>query len=85
MVRVYTMEGCPYCDKIKGLLKDDDIEFKEIDINDKRYKLEFNKIMEISGADSVPIVIVKKKILIPEKSFMTIEEGFDIIKKLLNE
>ena len=79
------MEGCPYCDKLKGLLKDDDIEFKEIDINDKRYKLEFNKIMEISGADSVPIVIVKKKILIPEKSFMTIEEGFEIIKKLLNE
>jgi len=85
MVRVYTMEGCPYCDKLKGLLKDDDIEFKEIDINDKKYKLEFNKIMEISGADSVPIVIVKKKILIPEKSFMTIEEGFEIIKKLLNE
>lgn len=85
MVRVYTMEGCPYCDKLKGLLKDGDIEFKEIDINDKRYKLEFNKIMEISGADSVPIVIVKKKILIPEKSFMTIEEGFEIIKKLLNE
>ena len=79
------MEGCPYCDKLKGLLKDDDIEFKEIDINDKKYKLEFNKIMEISGADSVPIVIVKKKILIPEKSFMTIEEGFEIIKKLLNE
>jgi glutaredoxin len=85
MIRVYTMEGCPYCDKLKGLLKDDDIEFKEIDINDKKYKLEFNKIMEISGADSVPIVIVKKKILIPEKSFMTIEEGFEIIKKLLNE
>jgi glutaredoxin len=85
MVRVYTMEGCPYCDKLKGLLKDNDIEFKEIDINDKKYKLEFNKIMEISGADSVPIVIVKKKILIPEKSFMTIEEGFEIIKKLLNE
>lgn len=85
MVRVYTMEGCPYCDKLKGLLKDYNIEFKEIDINDKKYKLEFNKIMEISGADSVPIVIVKKKILIPEKSFMTIEEGFEIIKKLLNE
>lgn len=85
MVRVYTMEGCPYCDKLKGLLKGDDIEFKEIDINDKKYKLEFNKIMEISGADSVPVVIVKKKILIPEKSFMTIEEGFSIIKKLLNE
>jgi len=85
MVRVYTMEGCPYCDKLKGLLKEDNIEFKDIDINDKKYKLEFNKIMEISGADSVPVVIVKKKILIPEKSFMTIEEGFSIIKKLLNE
>ena len=35
--------------------------------------------------DSVPIVIVNKKILIPEKSFMTIEEGLSIIKKLLNE
>ena len=24
------MEGCPYCDKLKGLLKEDNIEFKDI-------------------------------------------------------
>tara|TARA_R110000868_G_scaffold239601_1_gene494073 strand:+ start:1057 stop:1314 length:258 start_codon:yes stop_codon:yes gene_type:complete len=85
MVRLYKMNGCPFCDKLKGLLEENDIEFKEIDINDERYKFEFNSIVEKSGADSVPIVIVNNKILIPEKSFMTIEEGISIIKKLLNE
>ena len=85
MVRVYTMKECPYCTEMKDMLKNEGIEFKDIDIDEPKNKLEFNKLVEISGADSVPVVIVGKKILIPERSFFTIEEGFYTVKKLISE
>ena len=83
MVRLYTMKKCPFCDEMKKYLKEGDIEFMEIDVELHKNKLEFNKIVEISKADSVPILIVNKKILIPERSFKTIKEGFEKVKKLL--
>lgn len=79
------MKECPYCSQMKDLLTNEGIEYKEIDIDEPKHKLEFNKLVEISGADSVPVMIVGKKILIPERSFFTIEEGFETVKKLIDE
>jgi len=85
MVRIYTMKECPYCLEMKTMLTNEGIQYKEIDIDEPKNKLEFNKLVEVSGADSVPVVIVGKKILIPERSFFTIEEGFNTVKKLISE
>jgi glutaredoxin len=85
MVRIYTMKECPYCTEMKDMFINEGIEYKEIDIDQPKNKLEFNKLVEISGADSVPIMIVGKKILIPERSFFSIEEGFNTVKKLISE
>ena len=84
MVRLYTMKECPFCDEMKNYLTEGGIEYTEIDIGLNRNKMEFRKIVEISKADSVPILIVNKKILMPDRSFKTIKEGFEIVKKLLN-
>ena len=77
------MKECPFCDEMKGYLDEGDIEYTEIDIGLNSNKVEFRKIVEISKADSVPIIIVDKKILMPDRSFKTIKEGFEITKKLL--
>ena len=77
------MKKCPFCDEMKKYLNEGGIEFIEIDVELNKNKLEFNKIVEISKADSVPIIIVNKKILIPERSFKTIKEGYEKTKMLL--
>jgi len=79
------MKKCPFCDEMKKYFTEGGVEFKEVEVELNKNKLEFNKIVEISGADSVPIIIVGKKILIPERSFKTIKEGYLLVKKLLND
>jgi len=79
------MKKCPFCDEMKNYLIEDKIPFMDIDIEEDGNKREFNKICEVSKADSVPILLVKNKILVPERSFKTIKEGFEITKKLLSE
>ena len=82
MVRLYTMKKCPFCDEMKKYLTEGNIKFIDIDID--KHKTEFKRIVEISGADSVPIVLVNQKILIPDRAFKTIKEGFELTKKILN-
>jgi len=80
-VRLYTMDGCEYCDTLRDMLDEKDVEYLEIDVLDK--KEEFEKIIKISGEDSVPTIIVGKQILAPKQTFNTIEEAFKIIIKLM--
>ena len=32
MVKVYTIQSCPYCAKVKKFLKSKDVEFEELDL-----------------------------------------------------
>jgi glutaredoxin len=77
------MKKCSFCDEMKGYLKEGGIEYIEIDIEKRQHKAEFDKLVEISKANSVPIILVGNKILVPERSFKTIREGYEITKKLL--
>ena len=76
------MKGCPFCDTMKTHLKENNIPYIEIDVQDSKNSKEVDRLMEITKTDSVPIAIVNKKILVPTVSFKTIEEGIELIKKL---
>jgi len=84
MVRVYTMENCPYCNELKGLLEKEGIEFEDVDINLDENKEEVDKVFKVTKVDSVPIAKVGNQLIAPDVSFTSIEEAFDIIKSLLN-
>lgn len=56
-VRVYGFEGCPYCDELKSLYDENNIKYDYIDIEQKEYQLEFEKICELSKSESVPIIL----------------------------
>jgi len=73
-VKVYTTPVCPYCYTLKEFLKENNIEFEEIDVSkDEKAK---NEIIEKTGKLEVPIVEIDGEIII----------GFDKekISQLLN-
>ena len=83
MIRVYTMENCPYCKELKDLYDKEGIEYENVDINLEDNEEESNKVFKVTGVDSVPIVKVGNQLLAPDVSFTSIEEAFEITKMLL--
>lgn len=83
MIRIYSIPECPYCTELKEILTNENIEFTDVNVNLPENEEEYNKIHEISKSEEVPIVLVNKKILIPNVSFKSIREAADITKKFL--
>lgn len=73
MVKVYTIEGCPYCDKVKKYLKSKNVEFEEFDIEKDAAARE--ACIKLTGMDgAVPVTTVDNENYV-----------LDFDKKQLNE
>lgn len=72
-VIVYTTPACPFCVMVKNFLKQNNIQFEEIDVSADKSKAEY--ITEKTGAMSVPVTEIDGKFVI----------GYDIkkLKELL--
>lgn len=59
MVKVYSFEGCPWCDKVKKYLQARGVEYEVRDVElSEEYAAELEKI---SGGDMVPVTTVDGK------------------------
>jgi glutaredoxin len=83
MVRLYTVENCPYCAELKEIFINEGVEFVEVDVNKPENEPEFNKLYEIAKCDDVPMVKIGPQILVPHTSFRSIREAADLTKKFL--
>ena len=83
MVKLYTIENCPYCIELKKLLTKEGIEFTEIDVDKDENQDEFNRIYEIAKCNDVPMVIVNNQLLVPHVSFNSLNECFTLTKQFL--
>ena len=83
-VTIYTMSNCPYCTELKELYDKENIEYRNVDIDLLENKEEFDKILEASNAEEVPIVRVEKQLFIPNVSFKTIAEAVELTKRFLD-
>lgn len=90
LVIVYTMKTCPHCTEFKQMLKDNNIEFYDRDIDE--YSDEFDMFVELTGKDYVPAFMLVDEsesdepipmLFAPEVDFNELEEGLQIIKKFL--
>src|SRR5690625_5048054 len=54
-VVIYTKQTCPWCDKLKGWLKDNQIDFKEVDVEKEEEALDYIKSQ---GLTTVPQVFI---------------------------
>jgi glutaredoxin len=83
MVTVYSIKDCPYCAELKEMLINENIEFKDVDVDLEENEQEFNKIMEAAQIDKVPIIKIGSQLFVPDKSFDTIQEAFELTKRFL--
>jgi glutaredoxin len=85
MVRLYGFDGCPYCQELKGLYDENGINYTYVDVTLEEHERECEKLFKIAGEESVPVVLVNKTVLAPEKSFKNIKEAYELTLKFLNE
>jgi glutaredoxin len=85
MVRLYGFEGCPYCQELKGLYDKNNVDYTYVDVTLDKNEKEFEKVSKITGDESVPVVLVNKTVLAPDKSFKNINEAYELTLKFLNQ
>ena len=83
MVKIYSIPQCPYCNELKEKLTEANIEFKDVNVFLDENKTEYDAIVEKTKSDEVPIVRVGKQLLVPNISFHSISEAYDLTKKFL--
>jgi glutaredoxin len=82
MIRIYTSEECVYCNDLKTKLQRGNIEYTDIDVDNDKNREHVDKLYEFVGKPIIPIIIKKPHILIPTRSFNTIDEAIELIKSL---
>jgi glutaredoxin len=89
LVVVFSMKGCPFCDMMKNQLNESGVDYVLRDIDEHRD--EYDLFVEVSGSDFVPAFMVisdpygspQSSAFVPGKNYNTIEEGVEIIKKIM--
>jgi glutaredoxin len=84
---VFTMKGCPHCDHIKNLLKEQNISFHNRDIDE--YEEEYEDFKKVTNSDYVPALLIieedgedyRSYPYVPDEDFIEIEDAVKIIKE----
>lgn len=61
-VIVYSTQACPFCAMAEEFLRQNNIEFKHIDVNSDRKGL--NEMVKKSGQTGVPVIGIDGKIIV---------------------
>ena len=85
MVKIYTDENCPYCNKLKVGLNNLNIKFNEINVDLPAHKNEVELIFKLAGERVIPIIAITPSLLVPKKSFNTIDEALQLISNLIKK
>jgi glutaredoxin len=89
-VILYSMQGCPWCDKMKEALNEGKISYRDRDID--VYKKEYDMFVEATGNDYVPAFMLldikddevkEVKMMAPERDYDDIPEAIEKVKNFL--
>ena len=86
------MSSCPFCQEMKDLLKEADIDYYERDVD--TYKDEYEEFVNLTENDYLPSFsiltldesdeVVDYEYLVPEESFQDLNEAVDKIRKKIS-
>jgi glutaredoxin len=83
MIRIYTSQQCDYCKELKEKLDSKELSYTEIDVDDEKNVKEVEQVFDKSGEPVIPIIIVPPYVLVPKRSFNTIDQAINLIEKLI--
>lgn len=83
MIKIYISKDCEYCKELKGKLTESGINFTAIDIDDEKNRETVSNIFDFIGEPLIPIIIHENKMLVPKRSFNTIDQAMTLIKALI--
>lgn len=82
-IALFTMEGCPHCHDFKEMLKENGIEFTELDINE--HTEEYDMFTKITKNEYVPAFMIvdsggeNVEFFAPDRDYEDLEQALDII------
>jgi glutaredoxin 3 len=62
VVKVYSTPTCPYCHMAKDFLKENKIEFQDLNVAVDRTAAQ--EMVKISGQMGVPVIVVNEKVIV---------------------
>ena len=80
---VFSMKGCPHCDNLKSQLKESNITFKEIDVDETENELLYESFSKKVESEYLPAIVIGKKAFLPERSFKKIDDAVVMVKEYL--
>lgn len=80
------MKGCPFCDDFKKMLKEENIDFFDRDIDE--YEQEYKTFVEITENEYIPSLLIIESegenfdsfLYVPERDYNELTEAVTIIK-----
>ena len=76
MITIYTSNWCGYCNAAKNLLNELNIDFKEINIEEKGWDRE--KLKELTGAMTVPQIVINNKSIGGYESLLNLNQSGEL-------
>ncbi len=62
MVKIYSTSTCPYCEMAKDFLKNNNVEFEDVDVSEDHAAQE--EMIKKSGQMGVPVIEIDGKMII---------------------
>ena len=61
-VKIYSTPWCPYCKMAKDFLREHNIKFEDINVQEKPEKIE--EMAEVSGQRGVPVITINGRVIL---------------------
>lgn len=83
------MKGCPFCEDFKKMLKENNVNFHDRDIDE--HSTEYDTFSKITENDMIPALLIiegdekehKSFLYAPERNYNELTEALEIVKKHL--
>ncbi|WP_297438740.1 glutaredoxin domain-containing protein [uncultured Clostridium sp.] len=62
MVKVYSVEWCPPCNKLKKYLEKKGVSYEVVTVADEKEAR--NEVLKVSGQRSVPVLTINNKVIV---------------------
>jgi len=77
-IKIYTSKSCKYCDQVKELLKENWIEYVELEASE--HKESWDQVKKLTDLPIFPTIEIENEFLVPNRDFNSPTNLVDLVK-----